>query len=62
MKKVICTIFGRHPRTFKAQECFGDDAHAAAIRACSDADPAGVAWGAFQAWGDPEFRLKPPAA
>ena len=42
-------------------ECFAD-AHAAAIRACSDADPVGVAWGAFQAWGDPEFRLTPPAA
>lgn len=37
-------------------------AHAGAIQACATADPAGLAWGAFQAWGDAEFRLTPPAA
>ncbi|HRH74515.1 MAG TPA: TIR domain-containing protein, partial [Zoogloea sp.] len=37
-------------------------AHAGAIQACATADPASLAWGAFQAWGDAEFRLTPPAA
>jgi len=37
-------------------------AHAGALQACATADPAGIAWGAFQAWGDPEFRFTPPAA
>jgi hypothetical protein len=37
-------------------------AHAGALQACATAEPAGIAWGAFQAWGDPEFRFTPPAA
>lgn len=37
-------------------------AHAGALEACATAEPTGLAWGAFQAWGDPEFRFTPPAA
>lgn len=37
-------------------------AHTGALQACATAEPTGLAWGAFQAWGDPEFRFTPPAA
>jgi hypothetical protein len=38
---------------------FGD-AHARAGRLCFEADPRNGSWAAFQAWGDPDFRLPPP--
>lgn len=33
------------------------DAHAAAVGACFDAAPQDGQWGAYQAWGEPDFRF-----
>lgn len=40
---------------------FGD-AHGRAIKLCFQADSRSGAWAAFQAWGDPDFRLPPAEA
>jgi hypothetical protein len=40
---------------------FGD-AHARAARLCFEDDPRNGGWAAFQAWGDPDFRLPPADA